>query len=104
MIVAYPMAPFGKEWKHLRTKELLLTDSTNKEAVSFYQNPRTNRINNSNTNNTIPTVFLRSNTHKCPNHNSSEQFIEKQLQNISQMSPVKSTSKGTNTNTESEIN
>ena len=22
-IVAYPMVPFGKEWKHLRTKELL---------------------------------------------------------------------------------
>ena len=22
MIVAYPMAPFGKEWKYLRTKEL----------------------------------------------------------------------------------
>ena len=23
VIRAYPMAPFGKEWKHLRTKELL---------------------------------------------------------------------------------
>ena len=70
--------------------------------------------NNSNTINTTTTVFLPSNTPVCPNYgkdvsllregiDSLEQFFDTQLQNLTQISPVKSNSKGTNTNNESDI-
>ena len=69
---------------------------------------------NSNTINTTPTVSLPSNTPVCPNYDkdvsllsegidSLEQFFDTQLQNLTQISPVKSNSKGTNTNNESDI-
>ena len=62
---------------------------------------------NSNTINTTPKVFLPSNTPVCPNYDkdvsllskgidSLEQFLDTQLQNLTQISPVKSNSKGTN--------
>ena len=64
---------------------------------------------NSNTINTTRTVSLPSNTPVCGNNDedisilsegidSLEQFFETQLQNLMQISPVKSNSKGTNTN------
>ena len=64
---------------------------------------------NSNTINTTPTVSVHSNTPACGNNDkdvsllsegidSLEQFFETQLQNLMQISPVKSNSKGTNTN------
>ena len=67
--------------------------------------------NNSNTINTTPTVSLPSNIPVCPNYDtdisllsegidSLEQFFDMQLQNLTQMSPVKSNSKGINTNNE----
>ena len=70
--------------------------------------------NNSNTINTILTVFLPSNTPVCPNYyayifllikriGSLEQSFDTQLQNLTQMSPVKSNSKETNINNESDI-
>ena len=66
--------------------------------------------NNSNTINTILTVFLPSNTPVCPNYyayifllikriGSLEQSFDTQLQNLRQMSPAKET----NTNNESDI-
>ena len=69
---------------------------------------------NSNTINTTPTVFLPSNTPVCPNYDkdvslliegidSLEQFFDMQLQNLTQISLVKSYSKRTNTNNESQI-
>ena len=56
--------------------------------------------NISNTINTTPTVFLKSNTPVCTNHNrdlsllsegidSLEQFFDTQLQNLTQISPVR---------------
>ena len=63
---------------------------------------------NSNTINTTPTVSFSSNTPVCGNNDdvsiqsegidSLGQFFETQLQNLMQISPVKSNSKGTNTN------
>ena len=64
--------------------------------------------NNSNTINTIPIVSLPSNIPVCPNYDtdisllsegidSLEQCFDTQLQNLTQMSPVKSKSKGKNT-------
>ena len=64
---------------------------------------------NSNTVNTTPTVSLPSNTPICGNNDkdvsllsegidSLKKFFERQLQNLMQISPVKSYSKGTNTN------
>ena len=70
--------------------------------------------NNSNTIITILTVALPNNTLVCPNHDKDvsllsegidflEQFFDTQLQNLTQISPVKSSSKGINTNNESDI-
>ena len=70
--------------------------------------------NNLNTINATPTVSLPSNTPVCPNCDtdisllsegidSLERFFDTQLQNITQMSLVKSSSKGINTNNESDI-
>ena len=70
--------------------------------------------NNSNTINTTPTVSLPSNTNVCLNYDtdisflsevtdSLEQFFDTQLQNLTQMSPAKSSSKGINTSNESDI-
>ena len=70
--------------------------------------------NKSNTINTIPTVSLPSNIRVCPNYNtdisllsegidSLEEFFYVQLQNLTQMPPVKSNSKGINSNNESDI-
>ena len=70
--------------------------------------------NNSNTINTTPTVSLPSNTNVCLNYDtdisflsevtdSLEQFFDTQLQNLRQMSPAKSSSKGINTSNESDI-
>ena len=67
-----------------------------------------------NNSNTTPTVSFPSNTPVCPNYNKDvsllseridflEQFFDTQLQNLTQISPVKSNSKGTNTNNESDI-
>ena len=63
---------------------------------------------NSNTINTTPTFSFSSNTPVCGNNDdvsiqsegidSLGQFFETQLQNLMQISPVKSNSKGTNTN------
>ena len=69
--------------------------------------------NNSNTINTTPTVSLPSNTRVCLNYDadisllsegndSLEQFFDMQLQNLTQMSPVKFSSKEANTNNESD--
>ena len=70
--------------------------------------------NNSNTIITILTVALPNNTLVCPNPDKDvsllsegidflEQFFDTQLQNLTQISPVKSSSKGINTNNESDI-
>ena len=70
--------------------------------------------NNSNTINTIPIASLPSNIPVCPNYDtdisllsegidSLEQCFDTQLQNLTQMSPVKSKSKGKNTNNESDV-
>ena len=70
--------------------------------------------NNSNTIITILTVALPNNTLVCPNRDKDvsllsegidflEQFFDTQLQNLTQISPVKSSSKGINTNNESDI-
>ena len=70
--------------------------------------------NNSYTINTTPTVSLPSNTPACPNYDayifllsegidSSEQSFDTQLRNLTQISPVKSNSKETNANNESDI-
>ena len=71
---------------------------------------------NSNTINTTPTVSLPSNTTVCPNYDKNvslvsegaridflEQFFDMQLQNLMQISLVKSNSKGTNTKNKSDI-
>ena len=71
---------------------------------------------NSNTINTTPTVSLPSNTPVCPNYDKNvslvsegaridflEQFFDMQLQNLMQISLVKSNSKGTNTKNKSDI-
>ena len=70
--------------------------------------------NNSNTISTTPIVSLLSNIPVCPNYDtdislfsegidSLEQCFDTQLQNLTQMSTVKSKSKGKNTNNESDI-
>ena len=70
--------------------------------------------NNSNTINTTPKVSLPSNTPVCPNYDAYifllskgigllEQPFYTQLQNLTQMSLVKSNSKETNANSESDI-
>ena len=70
--------------------------------------------NNSNTINTTPTVSLPNNTPVCQNYDayiflliegigSLEQSFDTQLQNLTQMSLVKSNSKETNANSESDI-
>ena len=70
--------------------------------------------NNSNLTNTAPAVSLPSNTPACPNYDtdisllsevidSLEQFFATQLQNLTQLSPVKCTSKEINNNNESDI-
>ena len=70
--------------------------------------------NNSNTINTSPTVSLPSNTPVCPKYdtdvsllsegiNSLEQFFDTEFQSLTQMSPVKSTRNGRNTDNESDI-
>ena len=70
--------------------------------------------NNSNTINTIPTVTLPDNTPVCQNYDaytfllsegigSLEQSFDTQLQNLTEMSLVKSNSKETNVNSESDI-
>ena len=70
--------------------------------------------NNSNTINTTPTVSFPNNTPLCQNYDayifllskgigSLEQSFDTQLQNLTQMSPVKSNSKETNVNNESDI-
>ena len=70
--------------------------------------------NNLNTINTTATVSLPSNTSVCPSYDtdisllskgidSLEQFFDTQLQNLTQMSLVKSNSKGINTNNESDV-
>ena len=70
--------------------------------------------NNSNTINTTPTVSLPNNTPVCQNYDayiflliegigSLEQSFDTQLQNLTQMSLVKSNSKETNVNNESGI-
>ena len=70
--------------------------------------------NNSNTINTTPKVSLPSNTPVCPNYDAYifllskgigllEQPFYTQLQNLTQMSLVKSNSKETNVNSESDI-
>ena len=67
-----------------------------------------------NNSNTTPTVFLPSNTPVCPNYNkdvsllseridSLEQFFDTQLQNLTQISPVKSKIEGISTNNKSAI-
>ena len=69
---------------------------------------------NSNTIDTTPTVSLPSNTPVCLTYDedvsllsegidSLEQFFDTQFQNLTQISPVKSSSKGTNTNNELDI-
>ena len=70
--------------------------------------------NSSNTISTISTVSLPSNRPVCRNYDayiillsegigSLEQSFDMQLQNLTQMSPVKSNSKETNANNESDI-
>ena len=70
--------------------------------------------NNSNTINTTPTASLPSNTPVCSNYDayifllsegigSLEQYFDTQLQNLTQMSPVKSNSEETNANNESDM-
>ena len=70
--------------------------------------------NNSNTINTTPTVSLPNNTPVCQNYDayiflliegigSLEQSFDTQLQNLTEMSLVKSNSKETNVNSESDI-
>ena len=84
------------------------------EVLSHCQNPCTNQLIKINTINTTPTVSLPSNTPMCQKYDidisllsegidSLEQFFDAQLQNLKQMSPVKSNSKRIYTNNESHI-
>ena len=84
------------------------------EVLSLCQNPCINQLIKINTVNTIPTVSLPSNTPMCQKYdtdisllsegiNSLEQFFDTQLQNLKQMSPVKSNSKGIYSNNESDM-
>ena len=85
-----------------------------KELFLFAKSLHEPTDNNSNIINTTPTVSLTSNITVCPNYStdisllskgidSLEQFFDKQFHNLTQMSSVETTSKGTKINNESDI-
>ena len=108
----------GFFWERMKTLEDqgVIINRPTKCGSSFFLSKSLHEPSDSNSNtiNTTPTVSLPSNTAVCPNYDkdvsllsegidSLEQFFDTQLQNLTQISPVKSNSKGTNTNNESDI-
>ena len=108
----------GSFWKRMKTLEdqgIIINRPTKCGSSFFLSKPLHEPTdNNSNTINTTPTVSLPSNTNVCLNYDtdisflsevtdSLEQFFDTQLQNLTQMSPAKSSSKGINTSNESDI-
>ena len=108
----------GFFWERMKTLEDqgVIINRPTKCGSSFFLSKSLHEPSDSNSNtiNTTPTVSLPSNTPVCPNYDkdvsllsegidSLEQFFDTQLQNLTQISPVKSNSKGTNTNNESDI-
>ena len=106
---------FWERMKSLENQEVVINRPTKCGSSFFLSKSLLEPTdNNSNTINTTPTVSLPSNTLVCPNYDtdisllsegidSLEQFFDMQLQNLTQMSPVKSNSKGKNTNNKSDI-
>ena len=103
---------FGERMKTPEDQGAIINRPT-KRWSSFFLSKSLHKAtnNNSNTINTTPTVFLPSNRFVCPNCDTDisllseridplEQFFDTQLQNLTQVSPVKSTSKETNTSKE----
>ena len=108
----------GSFWERMKTLEDqgVIINRPTKCGSSFFLSKSLHEPSDSNSNtiNTTPTVSLPSNTPVCPNYDkdvsllsegidSLEQFFDTQLQNLTQISPVKSNSKGINTNSESDI-
>ena len=107
----------GSFWERMKTLEdQRVIIKTHQMWRSFFLSKSFHESSDSNSNtiNTTPTISFPSNTPVCPNYNkdvsllsegidSLEQFFDTQLQNLTQISPVKSNSKGTNTNNESDI-
>ena len=106
---------FSERMKTLEDQGVIINRPT-KCGSSFFLSKSLHEPSDSNSNtiNTTPTVSLPSNTPVCPNYDkdvsllsegidSLEQFFDTQLQNLTQISPVKSNSKGTNTKNESDI-
>ena len=101
--------------KTLDDQEVIISRPTKCRSSFFLSNSLHEPSDrNSNTIDTTPTVSPLSNTTVCPNYDedisllsegidSLEQFFDMQFQNLTQISPVKSSSKGTNTNNESDI-
>ena len=109
----------GSFWERMKTleDERAIINRPTKRGSSFFLSKSLHKLadNNSNIVNTTSAVYLSKNTTVCPNFDadisllsegidSLEQFFKTQLQNPTQMSSVKSTSKGTNTNKERYIN
>ena len=107
----------GSLWeimKRLEDQGVIIVRPTKYRSYFFFYSLHELSNNNSNSINTTPTVSLPNNTYVCPNFNkgvslltegidSLEQFFNTQLQNLTQISPVKSNGKGTNTNNDSNI-
>ena len=109
----------GSFWERMKTleDERAIINRPTKRGSFFFLSKSLHELadNNSNIVNTTSTVYLSKNTPVCPNFDadipllsegidSLEQFFKTQLQNPTQMSSVKSTSKGTNTNKKRYIN
>ena len=108
----------GSFWERMKTLEdqgVIINRPTECRSSFFLSKPLHEPINNnSNTINTTPTVSLPSNTPECPNYDkdvslvsegidSLQQFFETQLQNLMDIFPVKSDSKGIHTNNNSDL-
>ena len=106
----------GSFWEIMKTFEdqRVIINTPTKCGSSFFLPLHELSDSNSNTINTTPTVSIPSNIPVCPKNDKDvsllgdridylEQFFDTQLQNLTQISPVKSSSKGTNTNSESDI-
>ena len=108
----------GSFWERMKTledQEVIINKPTKCGSSFFLSNSLHEPCDSdSNTINTTPKVFLPCNTPTYPNYDkdfsllsegidSFEQFFDTQLQNLTQISPIKSISKGTNTNNESDI-
>ena len=97
--------------KTLKDQGDTINRPTKQDSSFFLSKPLHEPIdNNSTLINTIPSVYVPSNTLEYTGISLLiqaidflEQFFDTQLQNLAQVFPVKSTSNGTNTNKESDI-